>query len=117
MWGRLNLIFLFLFSDRQQEFEVSARPPSPPAPTHYTDAEANVMAEKLKGDAGPHEFTRSCSTLVNWLDRGEVNKRSANNFYTLLQVSVFNVTENSMGPRNKFSQRFKSDLSKSIVIV
>merc|ERR1719431_1430267 len=84
-WDCMNRAMRREERHRQREAEDTIRPPSPKAPKQYTEVDAGSMAEKLKGESGPHEFSSSCSTLLNWLERGEVNKRSANNFYTLLQ--------------------------------
>ncbi|XP_075055858.1 ecto-NOX disulfide-thiol exchanger 1 isoform X2 [Mixophyes fleayi] len=58
------------------------RPPSPPAIMHYSEHEATVLAEKLKDD---DKFSEAITVLATWLDRGEVNRRSANQFYSMVQ--------------------------------
>ncbi|XP_063808922.1 ecto-NOX disulfide-thiol exchanger 1 isoform X2 [Pseudophryne corroboree] len=58
------------------------RPPSPPAIMHYSEHEATVLAEKLKDD---NKFSEAITVLVTWLERGEVNRRSANQFYSMVQ--------------------------------
>ncbi|XP_040197228.1 ecto-NOX disulfide-thiol exchanger 1 isoform X3 [Rana temporaria] len=58
------------------------RPPSPPAIMHYSEHEATLLAEKLKDDT---KFTEAISVLVTWIERGEVNRRSANQFYSMVQ--------------------------------
>ncbi|KAG9492053.1 hypothetical protein GDO78_000531 [Eleutherodactylus coqui] len=58
------------------------RPPSPPTIMHYSEHEATVLAEKLKDD---NKFTEAISVLLTWIERGEVNRRSANQFYSMVQ--------------------------------
>ncbi|XP_075752771.1 ecto-NOX disulfide-thiol exchanger 2 isoform X3 [Pelodiscus sinensis] len=57
-------------------------PPSPPPVVHYSDHECSIVAEKLKDDS---TFLEAVQTLVTWIERGEVNRRSANNFYSMIQ--------------------------------
>ncbi|XP_075708386.1 ecto-NOX disulfide-thiol exchanger 1 isoform X1 [Rhinoderma darwinii] len=58
------------------------RPPSPPAIMHYSEHEATVLADKLKDD---NKFTEAITVLLTWIERGEVNRRSANQFYSMVQ--------------------------------
>ncbi|XP_073520001.1 ecto-NOX disulfide-thiol exchanger 1 [Phyllobates terribilis] len=58
------------------------RPPSPPAIMHYSEHEATVLTEKLKDD---NKFTEAISVLLTWIERGEVNRRTANQFYSMVQ--------------------------------
>lgn len=58
------------------------RPPSPPAIMHYSEHEATVLAEKLKDD---NKFSEGISVLLTWIERGEVNRRTANQFYSMVQ--------------------------------
>ncbi|XP_033370049.1 ecto-NOX disulfide-thiol exchanger 2 [Parus major] len=58
------------------------RPPSPPPVVHYSDHECSVVAEKLKDDT---KFLEAIQTLLTWIERGEVNRRTANNFYSMIQ--------------------------------
>uniref|UniRef100_A0A8C5Q4B3 Ecto-NOX disulfide-thiol exchanger 1 n=1 Tax=Leptobrachium leishanense TaxID=445787 RepID=A0A8C5Q4B3_9ANUR len=58
------------------------RPPSPPAIMHYSEHEATILAEKLKDD---NKFSDAISVLLTWIERGEVNRRSANQFYSMVQ--------------------------------
>ncbi|XP_008326024.1 ecto-NOX disulfide-thiol exchanger 1 isoform X3 [Cynoglossus semilaevis] len=57
---------------------------SPPAFIHFSDHEAAVLAEKLKGN---HKFAEAMAVLFTWIDRGEVNRRSANQFYSVIQLA------------------------------
>ncbi|XP_074863579.1 ecto-NOX disulfide-thiol exchanger 2 isoform X3 [Carettochelys insculpta] len=57
-------------------------PPSPPPVVHYSDHECSIVAEKLKDES---KFLEAVQTLVTWIERGEVNRRSANNFYSMIQ--------------------------------
>ncbi|XP_030056399.1 ecto-NOX disulfide-thiol exchanger 1 isoform X2 [Microcaecilia unicolor] len=58
------------------------RPPSPPTIMHYSDHEATLLAEKLKDDG---QFLEAIAVLITWIERGEVNRRSANQFYSMVQ--------------------------------
>nr|XP_023395710.1 ecto-NOX disulfide-thiol exchanger 2 isoform X3 [Loxodonta africana] len=67
---------------RRRLEEERFRPPSPPPVVHYSDHECSVVAEKLKDDS---KFSEAVQTLLTWIERGEVNRRSANNFYSMIQ--------------------------------
>ncbi|XP_031800546.1 ecto-NOX disulfide-thiol exchanger 2 isoform X5 [Sarcophilus harrisii] len=67
---------------RRRMEEERFRPPSPPPVVHYSDHECSVVAEKLKDDS---KFSEAVQTLLTWIERGEVNRRSANNFYSMIQ--------------------------------
>ncbi|XP_060688890.1 ecto-NOX disulfide-thiol exchanger 1 isoform X2 [Hemiscyllium ocellatum] len=58
------------------------RPPSPAPIVHYSEHEASLMAEKLKDES---KFSEAISVLLAWFERGEVTRRSANNFYSMIQ--------------------------------
>ncbi|XP_041067362.1 ecto-NOX disulfide-thiol exchanger 1 isoform X1 [Carcharodon carcharias] len=58
------------------------RPPSPAPIVHYSEHEASLMAEKLKDES---KFPEAISVLLAWFERGEVTRRSANNFYSMIQ--------------------------------
>ncbi|NXI23941.1 ENOX2 protein, partial [Sterrhoptilus dennistouni] len=49
---------------------------------HYSNHECSVVAEKLKDDT---KFLEAIQTLLTWIERGEVNRRTANNFYSMIQ--------------------------------
>ncbi|NWT82415.1 ENOX2 protein, partial [Lanius ludovicianus] len=53
-----------------------------PPVVHYSDHECSVVAEKLKDDT---KFSEAIQTLLTWIERGEVNRRTANNFYSMIQ--------------------------------
>ncbi|XP_077779115.1 ecto-NOX disulfide-thiol exchanger 2-like [Podarcis muralis] len=58
-------------------------PPSPPPPVvHYSYYECSIVAEKLKDDS---KCLEAVQTLLAWIERGEVNRRTANNFYSMIQ--------------------------------
>lgn len=59
------------------------RPPSPAPIVHYSDHEACLTAEKLKDE---NQFLEATSVLLAWFERGEVTRRSANNFYSMVQA-------------------------------
>ncbi|XP_062907248.1 ecto-NOX disulfide-thiol exchanger 1 isoform X3 [Mobula hypostoma] len=58
------------------------RPPSPAPIVHYSEHEASLMTEKLKDES---RFSEATSVLLAWFERGEVTRRSANNFYSMIQ--------------------------------
>ncbi|XP_053563955.1 ecto-NOX disulfide-thiol exchanger 1 isoform X2 [Bombina bombina] len=58
------------------------RPPSPPAIMHYSEHEATLLTEKFKDD---NKFSEATTVLLTWIERGEVNRRSANQFYSMVQ--------------------------------
>ncbi|XP_067848619.1 ecto-NOX disulfide-thiol exchanger 1 isoform X2 [Heptranchias perlo] len=62
--------------------EEHLRPPSPAPIVHYSEHEASLMAEKLKDE---NKFSEAISVLLAWFERGEVTRRSANNFYSMIQ--------------------------------
>ncbi|XP_029462977.1 ecto-NOX disulfide-thiol exchanger 2 isoform X2 [Rhinatrema bivittatum] len=67
---------------RRRSDEDRYHPPSPPAVAPYSDHECSIVAEKLKDD---FKFREAIHTLLTWIERGEVNRRTANNFYTMIQ--------------------------------
>ncbi|XP_074185427.1 ecto-NOX disulfide-thiol exchanger 1 isoform X3 [Rhinolophus sinicus] len=67
---------------RRKLEEARLRPPSPPAIMHYSEHEAALLAEKLKDDS---KFSEAITVLLSWIERGEVNRRSANQFYSMVQ--------------------------------
>ncbi|XP_043987704.1 ecto-NOX disulfide-thiol exchanger 1 isoform X1 [Gambusia affinis] len=67
---------------RRKIHEDRLRPPSPPPIVHYSEHEAALLAEKLKDD---NKFSETTAVLFTWIDRGEVNRRTANHFYSMIQ--------------------------------
>ncbi|XP_053253264.1 ecto-NOX disulfide-thiol exchanger 1 isoform X4 [Podarcis raffonei] len=67
---------------RRKMEEDRMRPPSPPAIMHYSEHEATLLAEKLKDDS---KFSEAITVLLTWIERGEVNRRTANQFYSMVQ--------------------------------
>uniref|UniRef100_A0A8C6XX50 Ecto-NOX disulfide-thiol exchanger 2 n=1 Tax=Naja naja TaxID=35670 RepID=A0A8C6XX50_NAJNA len=67
---------------RKRKTEEQFLPPSPPPVVNYSDYECSLVVEKLKVDA---KFLEAIQTLLAWLERGEVNRRTANSFYTMVQ--------------------------------
>ncbi|XP_053296354.1 ecto-NOX disulfide-thiol exchanger 1, partial [Pleuronectes platessa] len=67
---------------RWQVHEDRLRPPSPPPVVHYSEHEAAMLAERLKDD---HNFGEATTVLFTWIDRGEVNRRTSNHFYSMVQ--------------------------------
>ncbi|KAL4648408.1 ecto-NOX disulfide-thiol exchanger 2-like isoform X2 [Arapaima gigas] len=60
------------------------RPPSPPPIVHYSEHECSQLGEKIKDDS---LFPDAIRVLLTWVERGEVNRRNANNFYSMIQSS------------------------------
>uniref|UniRef100_A0A1B6FXR3 RRM domain-containing protein n=2 Tax=Cuerna arida TaxID=1464854 RepID=A0A1B6FXR3_9HEMI len=58
------------------------RVPSPPPVVHYSDHEANIIADKIKTD---EQFTKAVQVVITWLERGDCNKRNSNTFYSMIQ--------------------------------
>ncbi|CAH0546098.1 unnamed protein product [Brassicogethes aeneus] len=67
---------------RERMEEERLRPPSPPPVVHYTDHECSAVSEKIKQD---DSFTKAVQIVITWLERGDCNKRNANNFYSMIQ--------------------------------
>uniref|UniRef100_A0A1A7XR12 Ecto-NOX disulfide-thiol exchanger 1 n=1 Tax=Iconisemion striatum TaxID=60296 RepID=A0A1A7XR12_9TELE len=67
---------------RRKIHEDRLRPPSPPPIVHFTEHEAAILAEMLKDD---NKFIEAIAVLFTWIDRGEVNRRTANHFYSMIQ--------------------------------
>ncbi|XP_032993117.1 ecto-NOX disulfide-thiol exchanger 2 isoform X1 [Lacerta agilis] len=67
---------------RRRMAEKQFHPPSPPPVVHYSYYECSIVAEKLKDDS---KFLEAVQTLLAWIERGEVNRRTANNFYSMIQ--------------------------------
>nr|XP_046262920.1 ecto-NOX disulfide-thiol exchanger 2-like isoform X3 [Scatophagus argus] len=69
---------------RRKMEEERLRPPSPPPIVHYSEHECSQLGEKIKDDG---KFPEAVRVLLTWLERGEVNRRNANNFYSMIQSS------------------------------
>nr|XP_033488999.1 ecto-NOX disulfide-thiol exchanger 2 isoform X3 [Epinephelus lanceolatus] len=69
---------------RRKMEEDRLRPPSPPPIVHYSEHECSQLGDKIKDDA---KFPEAVRVLLTWLERGEVNRRNANNFYSMIQSS------------------------------
>ncbi|KAM3607476.1 uncharacterized protein V6R79_008439 [Siganus canaliculatus] len=67
---------------RRKIHEDRLRPPSPPPIVHYSEHEAALLADRLKDD---NKFSEAIAVLFTWIDRGEVNRRTANHFYSMIQ--------------------------------
>ncbi|KAM4663425.1 LOW QUALITY PROTEIN: ecto-NOX disulfide-thiol exchanger 2 [Discoglossus pictus] len=64
------------------------RPPSPPPVIHYCEHEGNIVAERLKDST---TFKDAVHALITWMERGEVNRQSANSFYSMISVYASSV--------------------------
>ncbi|XP_034399737.1 ecto-NOX disulfide-thiol exchanger 2-like [Cyclopterus lumpus] len=69
---------------RRKMEEDRLRPPSPPPIVHYSEHECTQLGDKIKDD---NTFPEAVRVLMTWLERGEVNRRNANNFYSMIQSS------------------------------
>ncbi|XP_052368526.1 ecto-NOX disulfide-thiol exchanger 2-like isoform X2 [Oncorhynchus keta] len=69
---------------RRRMEEDRFRPPSPPPIVHYSDHECSLLGDKIKDEAA---FGAAVHVLLTWVERGEVNRRNANNFYSMIQSS------------------------------
>ncbi|XP_035857289.1 ecto-NOX disulfide-thiol exchanger 2-like isoform X4 [Sander lucioperca] len=69
---------------RRKVEEDRLRPPSPPPIVHYSEHECSQLGDKIKDD---NKFPEAVRVLSTWLERGEVNRRNANNFYSMIQSS------------------------------
>uniref|UniRef100_A0A4W5NRC9 Ecto-NOX disulfide-thiol exchanger 2 n=1 Tax=Hucho hucho TaxID=62062 RepID=A0A4W5NRC9_9TELE len=69
---------------RRRMEEDRFRPPSPPPIVHYSDHECSQLGDKIKDEAA---FAEAVHVLLTWVERGEVNRRNANNFYSMIQSS------------------------------
>ncbi|KAM9377011.1 ecto-NOX disulfide-thiol exchanger 2 isoform 3-T4 [Pholidichthys leucotaenia] len=69
---------------RRKMEEERLRPPSPPPIVHYSEHECGQLGDKIKDDG---KFPEAVRVLLTWLERGEVNRRNANNFYSMIQSS------------------------------
>ncbi|XP_078810068.1 ecto-NOX disulfide-thiol exchanger 2 isoform X4 [Oryzias latipes] len=69
---------------RRKMEEDRLRPPSPPPIVHYSEHECSQLGDKIKDDS---KFAEAVRVLLTWLERGEVNRRNANNFYSMIQSS------------------------------
>ncbi|XP_068596455.1 ecto-NOX disulfide-thiol exchanger 2 [Brachionichthys hirsutus] len=69
---------------RRKIEEDRLRPPSPPPIVHYSEHECSQLGDQIKDDG---KFREAVRVLLTWLERGEVNRRNANNFYSMIQSS------------------------------
>uniref|UniRef100_A0A672MN53 Ecto-NOX disulfide-thiol exchanger 2 n=1 Tax=Sinocyclocheilus grahami TaxID=75366 RepID=A0A672MN53_SINGR len=69
---------------RRRIEEDRLRPPSPPPIVHFSEHECSQLGEKLKDDS---KFAEAVRVLLTWVERGEVNRRNANNIYSMIQSS------------------------------
>uniref|UniRef100_A0A3Q3MML1 Ecto-NOX disulfide-thiol exchanger 2 n=1 Tax=Mastacembelus armatus TaxID=205130 RepID=A0A3Q3MML1_9TELE len=69
---------------RRKMEEDRLRPPSPPPIVHFSEHECSQLGDKIKDDG---KFPEAVRVLLTWLERGEVNRRNANNFYSMIQSS------------------------------
>ncbi|XP_063282048.1 ecto-NOX disulfide-thiol exchanger 1 isoform X1 [Pelobates fuscus] len=90
------------------------RPASPPAIMHYSEHEATVLAEKLKDD---NKFSEAISVLLTWIERGEVNRRSANQFYSMVQSANSHVRRlmNEKGSHEEQMEQAKENFKTALL--
>ncbi|KAM7389172.1 hypothetical protein PAMP_023165 [Pampus punctatissimus] len=99
---------------RRKMEEDRLRPPSPPPIVHYSEHECSQLGDKIKDD---NKFAEAVRVLSTWLERGEVNRRNANNFYSMIQSSNSHIrrlmTEKSQHEKEmeEAKDKFKTALS------
>ncbi|KAM7389176.1 hypothetical protein PAMP_023169 [Pampus punctatissimus] len=99
---------------RRKMEEDRLRPPSPPPIVHYSEHECSQLGDKIKDDC---KFAEAVRVLLTWLERGEVNRRNANNFYSMIQSSNSHIrrlmTEKSQHEKEmeEAKDKFKTALS------
>ncbi|XP_077465938.1 ecto-NOX disulfide-thiol exchanger 2 isoform X4 [Stigmatopora argus] len=99
---------------RRKMEEDRLRPPSPPPIVHFSEHECSQLGDKIKDDSN---FAEAVRVLLTWLERGEVNRRNANNFYSMIQSSNSHIrrlmTEKSQHEKEmeEAKDKFKTALS------
>ncbi|XP_077589350.1 ecto-NOX disulfide-thiol exchanger 2 isoform X2 [Stigmatopora nigra] len=99
---------------RRKMEEDRFRPPSPPPIVHFSEHECSQLGDKIKDDS---KFAEAVRVLLTWLERGEVNRRNANNFYSMIQSSNSHIrrlmTEKSQHEKEmeEAKDKFKTALS------
>ncbi|XP_013141481.1 PREDICTED: ecto-NOX disulfide-thiol exchanger 2-like isoform X2 [Papilio polytes] len=68
----------------EAEYEKEDREQTTVRVEQFTTTALTAIAEKIKSE---EDFATAAPTLAVWLERGECNKRNANNFYSLIQAS------------------------------
>ena len=86
----------------RQEYDRKC-PPSPPT-VHFSDHEATQLIDKLKCD---QSFLNAAQVLINWLDRGECQKRNSGHFYAMIQ-STNNHVRRLQNERTSFENEWIS---------
>ncbi|WAR27261.1 ENOX1-like protein [Mya arenaria] len=89
---------------RQRLEEERLRPPSPPPVTQYSDYEAQTLHERLKSD---EEFIKAAQVLLTWLERGDVNRRNINQFYSMIQCTNSHIRRLLMEKQGHEEELFK----------
>nr|XP_061792875.1 ecto-NOX disulfide-thiol exchanger 2 isoform X5 [Nerophis lumbriciformis] len=99
---------------RRKMEEDRLRPPSPPPIVHFSEHECSQLGDKIKDDS---KFAEAVRVLLTWLERGEVNRRNANSFYSMIQSSNSHIrrlmTEKSQHEKEmeEAKDKFKTALS------
>ncbi|CAG9827775.1 unnamed protein product [Diabrotica balteata] len=88
---------------RERMEEERLRPPSPPPVVHYTEHEATAIAEKIKQD---ETFAKAVQTVITWLERGDCNKRNANNFYSMIQSTNSHIRR-LLNEKNQYEEELR----------
>ncbi|KAK3558351.1 hypothetical protein QTP86_017244 [Hemibagrus guttatus] len=103
---------------RRRIEEDRLRPPSPPPIVHYSEHECSQLGEKIKDDS---KFPEAVRVLLTWVERGEVNRRNANNFYSMIQSSnshirrLMNEKEAHEKEMEEAKEKFKNALAAILV--
>ncbi|XP_067853072.1 ecto-NOX disulfide-thiol exchanger 2-like [Heptranchias perlo] len=103
---------------RRRVEEERFRLPSPPPIVHYSEHESATLSEKLRDDA---KFSEAVQILYTWLERGEVNRRSGNIFYSMIQSANSHIrrlmSEKTLHEKEmeEAKEKFKNALSGILV--
>ncbi|KAJ0178355.1 hypothetical protein K1T71_006178 [Dendrolimus kikuchii] len=73
--------------------------PSPPRVMIFSSATVGQVAEKIKSE---EHFSSTISTLLAWLERGECSKKTASQFYSMIQSTNSHI-------RRLFSEKMQAE--------
>ncbi|XP_071798651.1 ecto-NOX disulfide-thiol exchanger 1-like isoform X1 [Asterias amurensis] len=72
--------------------------------SRHSDHEAQKLTDKLKGE---ETFSGALSILINWLDRGDCRKQTANSFFTLIKTA-FSQTRRLSTEKQRLDDQIKA---------
>lgn len=82
--------------------------PKPPRIVHYSDHEASRVCDKLKDK---DTFLQAASILITWFERGELTKKNAGSFYSMIQ-STHSLVRKLQVDKIKYEERFHADKTR-----